>query len=1154
MRLSYVGRLPMRPGDERGMMPGGDGPNGPNQQGHFPNGPRLMRPPYMGHPGIPHFQRMGMPHMGQRMPNMPPVGHGMMPQMMQHMGGHMGGPSMGQLPGMMSVMPGMMMPHMSQAPMQPTIMQQQQQQGNLDGPLGSTLPSNLPSSQVPHPTVPAQQQMTTVNNSATDEQPKQKSVWTEHKSPDGRIYFYNIETKQSTWEKPDELKSPAEQLLSKCPWKEFKSDSGKSYYYNSQTKESRWAKPKELEDLEAMIKAEANCKQEDSTPVSSAPSAVPPEITSMAVPVTAPVSAPVSSPLSVSVPLASPPVSTPPLTTPSLATPPLSTPPLSVPLLAPPLTASPLTAPPLAAPLTAPPLAAPLTAPPLAAPLTAPPLAAPLTAPPLAAPLTAPPLAAPLTAPPLAAPLTAPPLAAPLTAPPLAAPLTAPPLAAPLTAPPLAAPLTAPPLAAPLTAPPLAAPLTAPPLAAPLTAPIGIPLAAPIVVAVGSPLVAAATPIAGVTSVVAPSAAIFPAAESEVSAVVPTVATENDNITDTNDDQTPTGIQENDDATSSISEDISKHDDVASPASTDEKEEKVAKKSYTWNTKEEAKQAFKDLLKAKHVPSNATWEQAMKMIINDPRYSALAKLSEKKQAFNAYKVQTEKEEKEEARSKYKEAKESYQRFLENHERMTSTTKYKKAEQMYGEMEVWNAISERDRLEIYDDVLFFLAKREKEQAKQLRKRNWEALKNILDNMANVTYCTTWSEAQQYLMDNPTFAEDEELQNMDKEDALICFEEHIRALEKEEEEEKQRGLLRERRRQRKNRESFQLFLDELHEHGQLHSMSSWMELYPTLSSDIRFSNMLGQPGSTALDLFKFYVEDLKARYHDEKKIIKDILRDKTFLVEINTTFEDFVTVISSTKRATTLDAGNIKLAFNSLLEKAEAREREREKEEARKMKRKESLFKSMLKQAAPPIEMEAVWEDVRDRFIKEQAFEDITLESERKRIFKDYIHTLEHECQHHHIKNKKHSKKAKKHHRKRSRSRSGSESEDDDDNHSKKKRQRSESRTGSEHSSTEESEKSYKKSKKHKKKNKKRRHKSDSPESDGEREKDKKEKDRDREKGKENEKARQRAESKHKSAKKGSGKDSANWDTSGSELSEGELEKRRRTLLEQLDDDQ
>lgn len=39
-----------------------------------------------------------------------------------------------------------------------------------------------------------------------------------------------------------------------------------------------------------------------------------------------------------------------------------------------------------------------------------------------------------------------------------------------------------------------------------------------------------------------------------------------------------------------------------------------------------------------------------------------------------------------------------------------------------------------------------------------------MKNILDNMANVTYRTTWSEAQQYLLDNPTFAEDEELQSM------------------------------------------------------------------------------------------------------------------------------------------------------------------------------------------------------------------------------------------------------------------------------------------------------------------------------------------------------------------------------------------------------
>ncbi|XP_031650205.1 pre-mRNA-processing factor 40 homolog A isoform X4 [Oncorhynchus kisutch] len=858
----------------------------------------------MGPPGMPpHYPPMGMPPMGQRPPNMAPMPPGMMPPGMMP---PMGGPPMGQMPGMMPpMMPGMMMPpRMPAATMQPT------------GPPGvDTTVIAMPGT------------VGTTNGSPQDDQPKNKSVWTEHKSLDEKTYYYNTETKQSSWEKPDDLKSPAEQMLSKCQWKEYKSDNGKAYYYNSHTKESRWTKPKELEDLEAMIKAEENGMAE-----------------------------------------------------------------------------------------------------------------------------------------------------------------------------------------------------------------------------VGAPGTVIITP-----NLQLDSAASMATMMMEMPAMrpAPTVSVEQMSLV-------PMLVAEvNTDSPVNSTEDLAGMEASASNDASKEERPELVKKTYKWNTKEEAKQAFKELLKEKGVSSNASWEQAMKMIINDPRYSALPKLSEKKQAFNAYKVQTEKEEKEETRIKYKESKETYQRFLENHEKMTSTTRYKKAEQMFAELDVWSTVPERDRLEIYEDVLFYLAKKEKEQAKQLRKRNWEALKNILDNMANVTYRTTWSEAQQYLLDNPTFAEDEELQNMDKEDALICFEEHIRALEKEEDDEKQKTLLRERRRQRKNRESFQKFLDELHDNGQLHSMSAWMEMYPTVSSDIRFANMLGQPGSTPLDLFKFYVEDLKARYHDEKRIIKDILKDKNFLVEVNTSFEDFGTVISSDKRATTLDAGNIKLAFNSLLEKAEAREREREKEEARKMKRKEATFKSMLKQATPALEPEATWEEVRERFLKESAFEDVTLESERKRIFKDFMHVLEHECQHHHSKTKKHSKKSKKHHRKRSRSRSGSESEGEDDYHTKKKK-RSQSKSPSERSSSGESDRSYKKSKKHKKKGKKRRHKSQSPESEGERkEKGGRERDskreKDQEKEKENDKSRgkSRSESKQKSPKRKSTKEEGGWDTSGSELSEGELEKRRRTLLEQLD---
>lgn len=362
---------------------------------------------------------------------------------------------MGQMPGMMqSVMPGMMMSHMSQAAMQPTV---PPGVNSMDAQVGVTPPGTQSSvlfrPQTTHPVVCAAQQTATTNSSVNEEHSKQKSTWTEHKSPDGRTYYYNTETKQSTWEKPDDLKTPAEQLLSKCPWKEYKSDSGKPYYYNSQTKESRWAKPKELEDLEAMIKAEENStKPEDSTPATSAPAAAA-EATN---------------------------------TTTTATT--------------------------------------------------------------------------------------------------------------------------------------------------------------------------AAETAAAVTATTATSAAT---AAPEAESAAASSAVENESTgTATAEEQgqatSAPAAQEQSGETAANAADDSKQEASADGASKKEDDDaQPVKKTYTWNTKEEAKQAFKELLKEKRVPSNASWEQAMKMIINDPRYSALAKLSEKKQAFNAYKVQTEKEEKEEARSNTK---------------------------------------------------------------------------------------------------------------------------------------------------------------------------------------------------------------------------------------------------------------------------------------------------------------------------------------------------------------------------------------------------------------------------------------------------------------------------------------------------------------------
>ena len=158
-----------------------------------------------------------------------------------------------------------------------------------------------------------------------------------------------------------------------------------------------------------------------------------------------------------------------------------------------------------------------------------------------------------------------------------------------------------------------------------------------------------------------------------------------------------------------------------------------------------------------------------------------------------------------------------------------------------------------------------------------------------------------------------------------------------LEKEEEQEKDKEKKRNIRLQRKNRDAMNAVLDELHEQGKLTSMSLWWELYPLVSQDSRFHALLGQPGSTPLDLFKFYVKDLKARFHDEKRIIKEILKEQEFDMSPATSLEEFTTIVWEDKRSASLEAGNVKLTYNTLLEKAESREKERMKEESKKLRK-------------------------------------------------------------------------------------------------------------------------------------------------------------------------------------------------------------------------
>ena len=84
-------------------------------------------------------------------------------------------------------------------------------------------------------------------------------LWSEARNPQGRVYYYNTVSKATQWTKPVELMTPAEvskarmltrSELTKCqralasqPWQEYTTKEGRKYWYNKETKQSSWEMP-----------------------------------------------------------------------------------------------------------------------------------------------------------------------------------------------------------------------------------------------------------------------------------------------------------------------------------------------------------------------------------------------------------------------------------------------------------------------------------------------------------------------------------------------------------------------------------------------------------------------------------------------------------------------------------------------------------------------------------------------------------------------------------------------------------------------------------------------------------------------------------------------------------------------------------------------
>ncbi len=67
--------------------------------------------------------------------------------------------------------------------------------------------------------------------------------------------------------------------------------------------------------------------------------------------------------------------------------------------------------------------------------------------------------------------------------------------------------------------------------------------------------------------------------------------------------------------------------------------------------------------------------------------------------------------------------------------------------------MWKRVNAEERKDVFEDVVFSLAKKEKEQEKRQRERNCLYLAKILKRMDGVTQRSTWAEASGHGSDLP-----------------------------------------------------------------------------------------------------------------------------------------------------------------------------------------------------------------------------------------------------------------------------------------------------------------------------------------------------------------------------------------------------------------
>lgn len=412
-----------------------------------------------------------------------------------------------------------------------------------------------------------------------------------------------------------------------------------------------------------------------------------------------------------------------------------------------------------------------------------------------------------------------------------------------------------------------------------------------------------------------------------------------------------------------------------------------------YQTFEEAESAFIKLLRKSNVQPDWTWEQTMRATIKDSQYRALKDPKDRKAAFEKYAVEVRIQEKDRAKERLAKLRADFGTMLKSHPEIKHYTRWKTARPIIeGETIFRSTNDDTERRQLFEEYIIELKKANIEREAVTRKSAMSELIGLLNDLDLEPY-TRWSEAQEIIESNETFKADDKFKTLSKSDILTAFENHIKSLERTFNDERQREKNSKQRRERQNRDRYLDLLKELKSTGKIKAGAKWMDVLPEVNEDPRYVAMLGQPGSTPLDLFWDMVEEEERTVRLIRNDVYDVLEDKRYEITPKTTLHEFLEVMSTDRRTAPISPDTLDLIFHRLLEKVMRRSEDDKHASERQQRRLIDGLRSKIKHLdKPPVTSSTTWESIGPHISHFEEFKALDNDDLRRQAFDKVLRRL------------------------------------------------------------------------------------------------------------------------------------------------------------------